>query len=67
MLRHNESYSESDSFALNQKDVHPNFSKDSFWHLFHFFFSLFPQLSTFIFDIKMKIECEGDQYTLLYC
>ena len=49
---------------------HPNFSKESFWHnfvdtiSFFIFFSLLPQLSTFIFDIKMKIECEGDQYII---
>ena len=47
MLRHNESYGESDSFALNQKDVHPNFSKDSFWHLFHFFFLPFSSTQHF--------------------
>ena len=59
---------------------HPNFSKESFWHKTHcfsqiwhnfvdtisffIFFSRLPQLSTFIFDIKMKIECEGDQYII---
>ena len=81
MLRHIESYLESDSFALNQKDVILIFLKNLFGTKctvsvkfdtiifvdtisFFIFFSLLPQLSTFIFDKKTKIECEGDQYII---
>ena len=73
MLRHNESYCKSDFFALNQKDiliflklfgtnrtVSVDFDTIFVLQAFSFFSPLFPQLSTFIFDIKMKIVCNED-------
>ena len=76
MLRHNESHRGSDSFTLNQKDIliflknllstKPTVSVDTILYhkLFRSFLPFFSQLSTFIFDIKTKIKCEGNQYII---
>ena len=76
MLRHNESYRGSDSFTLNQKDIliflknllstKPTVSVDTILYhkLFRSFLPFFSQLSTFIFDIKTKIKCKGNQYII---
>ena len=76
MLRHNESYRESDTFALNQKDIiiflknllaENALSQSILTQFCTISFSVF-SLPSFnssalsVFDIKMKIECKGDQY-----
>ena len=78
MLRHHELYRESDSFALNQKDI--IFLKNLFRtkrmaqsiltqfctiSFSLFFLPFFYSSALSVFDIKMKIECKGDQYIIL--
>ena len=71
-----ESYRESDSFALNQNFPKSLFgpkrtvSVDSdiilYYKLFRLFFLRFFYSSALsVFDIKIKIECKGDQYIIL--
>ena len=76
MLRHNNSYRESYFFALNQKDIiiflknlfgtKSTVSVHSDTILYHTFFLFsvpcFYSSTLSVFDIKMKIECKGDQY-----
>ena len=72
-----ESYRESDSFALNQNFLKNLFgtkrtiSVDSntilYYKLFRFFFlRFFYSSAVSVFDIKIKIECKGDQYIILW-
>ena len=78
MLRHHELYRESDSFALNQKDIiflknlfgtkrTASVDSDTILHykLFPFFLPFFYSSALSVFDIKMKIEYKGDQYIIL--
>ena len=54
-----ESYHESDSFSID-------FDTILYYKLFGFFFLPFFYSSAFsVFDIKIKIECKGDQYIIL--
>ena len=81
ILRHSESYRESDSFALNQKDIiiflknifgtKRTVSVDSDTILYFsillslFFLPFFYSSALSVFDMKMKIECKGNQYIVL--